>query len=522
MRNLQQLGRDLDLAPDDLIPFGSDKAKIALPAVHRPGRKGKLILMTAMSPCQAGEGKTTVAIGLADALRRLGQRSVVALRQPSMGPVFGKKGGGSGGGLAQVIPAESINLHFNGDLHAITQAHNLLASAVDNSLHFGNPLGIDSRAISWPRVLDLNERCLRQVVVGLGGRLGGVPREGAFVITAASEVMAILALARDWSDLRQRLGSVVVGSSLDGQSITAESLKVAGAMAALLRDALQPNLVQTLEGTPALVHCGPFANIAHGTSSLVGTLAGLRGADFVIQEAGFGADLGGEKFLDLFCPQLGQGPALAILVLTLPGVAYHGLQNTLNQIRRMQRFGLSVVACLNARGDDNPEERKQVLDGLRQAGHVAFLADVFGQGGAGALELADYVRDAGGPGEIRTAYGPEHTLREKISRVALDVYGASAVHYSRSAEAQLQAWEKVNLNPRYVCVAKTQYSLGDDPKVQGVPEHFDITVRELQWRAGAGFVVPVAGDMMIMPALPSKPNFESIELLPDGQIVGLH
>lgn len=525
MRPLHELAHELDLRPQDLVAYGAQQAKIALPAVHRPGRQGRLILISAMSPAPAGEGKTTVAIGLVDALRLLGASAAVAIRQPSMGPVFGRKGGGSGGGLAQLVPGESINLHFTGDLHAITQAHNLLASAVDNALHFGSHLAIEPRSVTWPRVLDVNERALRHVVVGLGG---SVPRESQFAITAASEIMAVLALSRSWAELRQRLGSVVIGLSRDGNPVTAEDLRVAGAMAALLRDALQPNLVQTMGGSPALVHCGPFANIAHGTSSLVGTLAGLRGADLVLQEAGFGADLGGEKFLDLFCPQLGQFPSLGVVVFTLQGLRFHGggnvdagMPNLLGQLQRLQRFGLPVVACLNGHGDDDAAVSRGVIGLIRQSGYDAFAVDVFGRGGAGALQLAEYVRAAGPPAPCQTAYHREHTLREKIERIACGVYGASGVDYSVRAQRELAQWESLGFGSAFCCMAKTQYSLSGDLALVGVPRDFRIVIDEVQLRAAAGFIVPIAGSISTMPALPSRPNFEDIDLNADGTIVGL-
>jgi formate--tetrahydrofolate ligase len=538
-RSLNELATDLDLSSDDLIPYGSEIAKVKLSAVHRPGINGKLVLMTAMSPSLSGEGKTTTAIGLVDALRRLGTRACVALREPSMGPVFGRKGGGSGGGMARVVPSQAIDLHFTGDLHAITQAHNLLSAALDNSLHFGNPLSMDARDIGWPRVHDLNERSLREVVVGLGGRLGGVTRQDHFSITAASEVMAILSLSRDWAELRQRLGKIVVASSPDGRLTTADDLKAAGAMAAILRDALQPNLVQTLEGSPALVHCGPFANIAHGTNSLVGSMAALRGSEIVVQEAGFGVDLGAEKFIDMVAPQLGHYPALAVVVVTLQAMKYHGglpqaeihsenpeavergLANAISQLGRMQRFGIPVVACLNRRATDSDSEVALALQGLRAAGFSAFEADVFGKGGAGALELAEFVRQYREPAKPTPAYQAEHNLEEKIRRVACDVYGASGVEYSAKATKQMRNLEHAGFGSSYVCIAKTQYSLSDDPKLVGAPQGFSINVSEVQLRAGAGFVVPIAGEMSTMPALSARPNLESVELHPDGTITGL-
>lgn len=521
MRSLAELATDLDLTPDDLIPYGPGQAKVHLSAVHRPGREGKLILISAMSPAPAGEGKTTVAIGLADALRKLGKKACVALRQPSMGPVFGRKGGGSGGGKAQLCPRDSLNLHFTGDLHAIAQAHNLLTSVIDNSLHHGNPLGIEVRSLTWPRVLDLNERSLRHVVTGLQG---SVVRESEFAITAASEIMAVLSLCRDWEELRRRLSGIVVGLGQDGQAVTAGDLNVAGAMAVLLRDALQPNLVQSLEGTPAVVHCGPFGNIAHGTSSLLGTVLALRGSDLVLQEAGFGADLGGEKFLNLFCPQLGVWPSLAVVVFTLAGLRYHrGTANLYDQLRRLQRFGLPVVACWNRHAQDDEDEGRAVLSELGQAGYAAFPTDVFQHGGGGALELAEFMASAGPAARVQTTYGPEHSLREKIERIACLVYGADGVDYQKQAEADLEKWERLGFGRVYCCMAKTQYSLSDDPKQVGVAQNFRLTIDEVQLRAAAGFIVPITGTMSVMPALPSpeRANYPGIDLLPDGTIVGL-
>ena len=516
MRELSEVAQDLGLTEKDLVPYGPGLAKISL-AARPPQEPGSLVLITAMSPHLAGEGKTTVAIGLVDALRRLGVRAAVALRQPSMGPVFGRKGGATGAGQAQLVPAQAINLHFSGDFHAITQAHNLLAAALDNSLFFGNPLNVAIPSITWPRVVDLNERCLRQVVVGEADSA----RTSTFAITAASEIMAILALASDWGDLRRRLGAIIVGSDRSGQPVTAENLKVAGAVAVLLRDALQPNLVQTLEGSPAVVHCGPFANLAHGTSSLVGTRIALRGAEVVLQEAGFGADLGGEKFLNLFCPQLGQGPALAVLVMTLRGIAYQGLENALFHLKRLSEFALPAVACLNLHSDDSPAQAEEVLFELRRQGYQALAVDVYGRGGAGALELAEVVRHYRGAASVRRSYAPEQALREKIAGVALGVYGASEVTYSPEASRQLDEYERWGFSSSSVCVAKTQYSLSDDPVRVGVAQGLPLHIREVQLRAGAGFIVPVAGRLSVMPGLPKRPNFEAMDLHPDGVISGL-
>lgn len=532
--------RDLGLRPRDLIPYGEGRAKIRLDALQDQSPQGQLVLVSAMSPSPAGEGKTTVTIGLVDALRRLDQKAVAALREPSMGPVFGMKGGGTGAGKAQLLPSEAINLHFTGDIHAITSAHNLLSAVLDNHLHQGNGLRLDVRRLIWRRVLDVNDRALRGCVVGLGGKARGVPREDRFDITAASEVMAILALSKDWQDLRQRLGQIVVGFTLEGEAVRAEQLGCAGAMAALLRDALQPNLVRTAEGSPALVHCGPFANIAHGTSSLVATQMGLRGADWVVQEAGFGADLGGEKFVDIFCRQLGQAPSVAVLVMTLQGIKYHGgksarelqladcealqrgMRNALNQAQRLQRFGLPVIGAINQRAGDPGEEQAQVLAAFEEAGIEAYVVDVFGQGGEGALELARAVMGHRQPARLEYVYQKSEPIEDKIRHIAQKVYGARGVQFSRQAWRQIETCQKLGFGDAYICIAKTQMSLSDDPSQVGVPESFDLNIREIFLLAGAGFVVPVAGDMLTMPGLPRKPNCEAIELSPEGEILGVY
>ncbi|MEW6278276.1 MAG: formate--tetrahydrofolate ligase, partial [Candidatus Eremiobacterota bacterium] len=397
MRDIREVAADLGLARQDLLLYGDDIAKVKPGAIGEPRQEARLILVTAMSPSPAGEGKTTVAIGLANALRALGARTVVALREPSMGPVFGSKGGGAGAGKARVLPAESINLHFTGDMHAVTAAHNLLSAALDNHLHFGNALNLDVRRILWRRVMDQNDRALRQMVVGLGGKQQGVPREDRFDITAASEVMAILALSRDHADLKRRLERIVVAVDRSGKPVAAAALKAAGAQAALLRDALLPNLVQTCEGTPALVHCGPFANIAHGTSSIAATRLGLQRADLVVQEAGFGADLGAEKFLDIFCRELGRYPSLAVVVATARAVALHGMDNLRAHLENLARFGLPAVVALNEMDGDSPEDRERILAG---AGVPAFPVRVFQEGSAGALELARHVANAGPPAAV--------------------------------------------------------------------------------------------------------------------------
>ena len=529
---------ELDLSEQDIVPWGSQQAKISSRNWLERGVRGQLVMVSAMSPSPAGEGKTTVAIGLVDALRRQGQRAVVALRQPSMGPVFGMKGGGTGGGRAKLVPDTSINLHFTGDLHAITSAHNLLSAVLDNHLQRGS-LKLDPRRLTWPRVLDMNDRALRNCVVGLGGPSHGMPRQERFDITAASEIMAILSLSNDWQQLRQRLSQIIVGTTRDGEAVQAHQLGAVGSMAALLRDALLPNLVQTLEGSPALVHCGPFANIAHGTSSLVATRVGLAGSDFVIQEAGFGADLGGEKFLNIFTRELGQTPALAVVVATLRGIKYHGgvssaqlhrpdmeaiergLANPLNQLQRLQRFGIPTVVALNTREGESPEEHARVLAFLEQNKMAAFAVDCFQHGGAGALALADHVAQFRQPATLVPSYSPGASIEEKIRRIATGVYGAEGVEYSSEAHQQVASIEKLGLRHSYVCIAKTQYSLSDDPLRVGVPDRFTLRIRQVKLAAGAGMVVPIAGEIQTMPGLPAHPNCQHIDLTADGRIVGL-
>ena len=521
----------LKLSPQDVLAYGDDKAKVRLGAIL-PERRGQLVLVTAMSPSPAGEGKTTVAIGLTDALRRLGHVSVACLREPSMGPVFGIKGGGTGAGKAALVPADAINLHFTGDLHAVTSAHNLLSAVLDNHLHFGNELGLDSRRILWPRVMDMNDRSLRQIVVGLGGRVQGVPREERFDITAASEVMAILALSSTYDELRERLERIVVGFDGDGAPVEAGRLKAAGAMSILLKDALLPNLVHTQEGTAAIVHCGPFANIAHGTSSVLGTTLGLGRADFVIQEAGFGADLGAEKFLDIFSRQLGTNPAVGVLVVTLRALRYHGgasaqecnepdgsrleagLLNAQRHLAMLKRFGLPTVVALNQMDQDPPEQLAMVCRSLEPA----FSVRVFQEGGGGALELAEWVAsEARKPADIEPLYQRSDSLEDKLEKVVA-AYGASSLEIAPRARQQLQEAQKCGYGDGYLCVAKTQYSLSDDPKVVGAPTQFTFRVRSINLLGGAGFIVPLAGEIMTMPGLPRRSNLERMGLEFDGTV----
>lgn len=573
LRPISQIGERLGLIGDDLEPYGKYKAKIAGHVRERLQGEpdGRLVLVTSINPTPAGEGKTTVSIGLAQALDRLGHRAIVCLRQPSLGPVFGVKGGATGGGLSQVVPMEEINLHFTGDFHAITAAHNLLAAVVDNHLHQGNRLGIDPRAIAFRRVLDMNDRALRAIVVGLGGRNGGVPRQDGFQITPASEVMAILCLAGDLADLRERLGRILVGLTYDGQPVTAADLKVHGAMAALLKDAIKPNLVQTLEGTPALVHGGPFANIAHGTSSVIATRLGLKLADYVVTEAGFGADLGAEKYVDIVCRAAGFQPAVAVIVATVRALKLHGgqrldeleredlaalsrgmenLEKHLENVTRL--WGLPAVVAINCFPTDTEPELALLEDRVRATGARVARAEVWARGGAGGEELARQVVSAAagavqvpltvatvpgagvpvaagagglepvaGNGGMRFTYEMSDSLEGKIEKIVTRVYGGAGVTYTREAERSLRKLKRLGMDRYPVCVAKTQYSLADDPLLLGRPSGFTVTVRELLPSAGAGFVVAITGEIMTMPGLPRDPAAERIDIGPDGQITGL-
>jgi formate--tetrahydrofolate ligase len=538
MISMDNLAKAIGLQPADLVRYGDDKAKVRLEAIAGRPARGKLILITAMSPSPAGEGKTTTAIGLADALNRLGKNAAVALREPSMGPVFGMKGGGAGGGMAQLVPADEINLHFTGDFHAITSAHNLLAAAVDNHVHFGNPLGFDPREPTWQRVLDVNDRALRDIVIGLGGKLGGVPRQARFDITAASEIMAVLALATSRDDLFERLSRLVVGRTSEGAMIRADQLNAQGSLAVLLKDALLPNLVQTLEGSPALVHAGPFGNIAHGTNSVLATQAALGGADLVLQEAGFGADLGAEKFAHIFCPTAQVWPALSVLVVTLRAMRYHagipaakiaepdaqavhqGLANPLRHIENLKQWGLPVVVAINQRPEDTVEDLQAALDGFSQAGVTAIPIDVYQHGGGGALQLAEYVAsNCHQPTAQQPVYTAQQSLAEKIRAVATSVYRANGVVISKEAERQLATLQQQGFGQSRICIAKTQYSFSDDATRVGIADNHDLHIREVRLAAGAGFVVAVSGEIMTMPGLARHPNMEKIMLGPDGSAV---
>ena len=532
----------LGLTDDDLEFYGKFKAKISPEVWHRVKKNpdGKLILVTAITPTPAGEGKTTTSIGLADAFAKIGKKVCVALREPSLGPCFGIKGGAAGGGYAQVVPMEDINLHFTGDFHAITTAHNLLAAVLDNHLQHGNELRIDVRKIVWKRVLDLNDRALRNVIVGLGGKINGIPRESGFDITVASEIMAILCLASDFADLKARLGKIIVAYTVDGEIVTANDLKVTGSLALLLKDAIKPNLVQTLEGTPALIHGGPFANIAHGCNSVTATKFALKLADIVVTEAGFGADLGAEKFLDIKCRMNGLKPDAVVIVATIRALKMHGgvkkdnltapnvsavekgLENLEKHIENVQNFGLPVVVALNDFPTDTFEEIS-VVESLCASKNVKFArSKVFSDGGAGGIELASAVEASfAEKSDFKFAYDDDLSIFDKISAVATKIYGASGVNYTSGAKKQILEFERLGFGKFPICVAKTQYSLSDDATKLGRPKNFEITVREVKISAGAGFIVVLAGNIMTMPGLPKRPAAEKIDITPEGVISGL-
>ncbi len=548
-RPLLEVAADIGLNPADLIPYGHDKAKLTPTRLQLSGSPpGRLILVSTINPTPAGEGKTTTAIGLSMGLRRIGKRALLALREPSLGPVFGVKGGGTGGGRASLSPADDINLHFTGDLHAITTAHNLLAALADNAVYyrqrFGDKGELDGRQLTFGRALDMNDRFLRRCVIGLGGKAHGSPREARFDITAASEVMAVLALSTSYADLATRLGRIVVGSTESGKPVTADDLQATGAMVAVLRDALLPNLVQTQEGGPALVHCGPFANIAHGCSSLLATKIGLSLSDYLITEAGFGFDLGGEKFLDLKCRQLGGWPRLVVLVATLRALKLHGgakLQSAsapdaaalergmthLGQhLRSVQHFGLPAVVALNVFPDDSPDELRQVeLAVAAQGGKVA-RSTAFADGGAGAIDLAELVsaeaeRSDADPPKPHFLYDLDEPLLATLTKVARTVYGADGASLSAGASKDLERFTAWGYGKLPICVAKTQLSLSDDPSRVGLPVGHTLAVRELRLSAGAGFLVALTGEIVTMPGLPQKPAAWNITLTDSGHIRGL-
>lgn len=540
---VKEIAKSLSIEEDDLELYGKYKAKLPLLLVDKYSDRpdGKLILVTAINPTPAGEGKTTVTVGLGEAMNKIGKNAVIALREPSMGPVFGIKGGAAGGGYAQVIPMEDINLHFTGDMHAITAANNLLCAIIDNHIQQGNELSIDPRRILFKRCLDMNDRALRNVIVGLGGKLNGVPREDGFMITVASEVMAILCLASDIDDLKLRLGRILVAYTYDGKPVYAKDLQVVGAMAALLKDAIKPNLVQTLENTPALMHGGPFANIAHGCNSVTATKLGLKLADYCITEAGFGADLGAEKFLDIKCRYAGLKPSCIVIVATIRALKYNGgvaksdlkyenvsalekgIVNLQTHIENMKKYGVPVVVAINRFMTDTDEEIKFIEDFCEKQDVLVSLTEVFANGGNGGVDLAKKVVKTieEKPSDFKPLYDAELPIKEKLDIIAREIYRADGVVYTKSAEKAIAEIEALGKDKLPVCVAKTQYSLSDDQTKLGKPENFTITVRDVRLSAGAGFIVALTGDIMTMPGLSKQPAAYSIDVDTDGNIKGL-
>lgn len=543
MVHIREVAAKLDIPEDDLELYGKYKAKLSDELIRRVSdrKDGKLILVTAINPTPAGEGKTTTSVGLGEAFGRLGKRAVIALREPSLGPCFGIKGGAAGGGYAQVVPMEDLNLHFTGDFHAITSANNLLAALLDNHIQQGNELGIDPRQIVWKRCMDMNDRVLRNIVVGLGSKMDGMVREDHFVITVASEIMAILCLADDMHDLKRRLGRIIVAYTFDGKPVTADDLKATGAMAALLKDALKPNLIQTLEHTPAIVHGGPFANIAHGCNSVRATKTALKLADYVITEVGFGADLGAEKFFDIKCRKAGLAPDAVVLVATVRALKYNGgvakadlgtenldalkkgIVNLEKHIENLQKFGVPVVVTLNSFVTDTKAETDYVEQFCRERGCEFALSEVWEKGGEGGIELANKVLLTLEQKEshFKPLYPDDMSLEDKIATVAREIYGADGVTYSAAAKKELKRITDMGMSSFPVCMAKTQYSLSDDQTKLGRPNGFTINVREVYVSAGAGFVVAVTGSIMTMPGLSKNPAAYGIDVNDDGVITGL-
>ena len=542
MKHVIEIAKQLEISQDELELYGKYKAKLSLEKWEsiksRPD--GKLILVTAINPTPAGEGKTTTTVGLGDALHQMGKKVAIALREPSLGPCFGVKGGAAGGGYAQVVPMEDINLHFTGDFHAVTTAHNLLAAVLDNHIHQGNELGIDPRRITWRRVVDLNDRALRSIIGGLGGKINGVPRESGFDITVASEMMAILCLASDLDDMKTRIGRIIIGYTYDNKIITADELKVTGALTLLFKDAIKPNLVQTLENTPAFVHGGPFANIAHGCNSIMATKFALKLADICVTEAGFGADLGAEKFLDIKCRFAGIKPDAVVIVATVRALKMHGgvpktelvgenmtalaqgINNLKKHIENMQKYGLPAVVAINAFPTDTTKELDFVREKCVELGAEVALSEVWAKGGSGGQELAQKVMSAcTKPSKFTYIYDEKETIKNKISSIATEIYGADGVNYTAQAEKSIQELTIQGFDKTPICMAKTQYSLSDDMAKLGRPTGFTITVREVRVAAGAGFLVALTGDIMTMPGLPKHPAAEKMDIDNTGKISGL-
>ena len=544
MKRISEIAAGLGIEEDDIEPYGHYKAKLSEKLFSKLADKenGKLILVTAINPTPAGEGKTTISVGLSDALRRIGKKSVLALREPSLGPVFGMKGGAAGGGYAQVVPMEDINLHFTGDMHAITAANNLLCAMIDNHLQQGNELKIDQRRIMFKRCMDMNDRALRNILIGLGGRANGVPREDGFNITVASEVMAILCLASDISDLKERLGNILVAYNLSGEPVYAKELGCTGAMTALLKDALKPNLVQTLENTPAFIHGGPFANIAHGCNSLRATKLALKLGDYIVTEAGFGSDLGAEKFLDIKCRVGGFSPSCVVLVATIKALKYNGgvqkqdlakenmwalekgIENLRTHIENLHKYHIPVVVAINRFASDTDEEVKFVENFCSDMGVEVSMCEVFAKGGEGGTDLAKKVCDAielCGENEFKPLYDTHATIKDKVEKIAKEIYRADGVTFTAQAEKAVKEIENIGFWDLPICVAKTQYSLSDNPNLLGKPKNFKITVRDAKLSAGAGFVVIYTGDILTMPGLPKAPAALDIDCDGNGNITGL-
>ena len=543
MQKITDVGAKLGISEDDIELYGKYKAKLSYDLIRRVKDKkdGKLILVTAITPTPAGEGKSTTTVGLAQGLAKLGKKVIVALREPSLGPCMGIKGGAAGGGYSQVVPMEDINLHFTGDFHAITSAHMLLAAMLDNHIQQGNALNIDPRRIAWKRVVDMNDRELRNIVVGLGGKAHGVPRQDGFDITVASEVMAILCLASSLHDLKERLAKIIVAYDYNGNPVTAGQIKAQGAMAALLKDAVKPNLVQTLENVPAIIHGGPFANIAHGCNSVMATQTGMKLADYTITEAGFGADLGAEKFFDIKCRYAGLKPDATVIVATVRALKMHGgvpktdlktpnveavkkgLVNLEKHIENVKKFGVPCVVAINIFAQDTAEELEAVREHCAKHGVNVALSDVFAKGGEGGIDLAKEVIALADSGESKFApiYPLEMSLKGKIETIAKEIYGADGVNYTKEADKALKEFEELGYGNLPICMAKTQYSFSDDPALLGRPSGFKITIRNCRIAAGAGFIVVLTGDVMTMPGLPKVPAAEKIDVTDDGVISGL-
>lgn len=543
MEPIGKIAQHLEIPEDELELYGKYKAKISLNywnTTLQQKENGKLILVTAINPTPAGEGKTTTSIGLGDALHKLGKKTAIALREPSLGPCFGMKGGAAGGGYAQVVPMEDINLHFTGDFHAITSAHNLLAAVIDNHIQQGNALDLDVRRITWKRVVDLNDRALRNIICGLGGKAHGVPRETGFDITVASEMMAILCLTSDLEDMKKRLGNIIIGYTRRGRPVRAEELNVTGALTLLFKDAIKPNLVQTLEGTPALIHGGPFANIAHGCNSVMATKYALKMADYTVTEAGFGADLGAEKFLDIKCRFTGFKPDAVVIVATIRALKMHGglaktelateniealkkgMTNLAKHIENIQKFGLPIVVAINAFPTDTENELQELKALCESMGASVSISEAWAKGGEGAIDLAQKVIEATEkPSNFQYMYDVNDSIKDKINAIATKIYGADGVNYTPAVEKTIAEFEAEGLDKMPICMAKTQYSLSDDQFKLGAPTGFKITVRELRISAGAGFIVALTGNILTMPGLPKKPAAENMDIDINGKITGL-